>query len=195
MKFQNNYRNYFDDKISNDFKNYSNEENVFRFFQTYHIKGLLKRVDMTTMQASVEARPPFLDHELIEFVNAKIPYDLKLKWIDEKNKEQAKLEYSKDYSEVRDIPKYILKKVSEYYLPDEIIYRKKVGFPVPLTEWLTQIINLANKYLKNADWLYNNKIDELINDAKTNNRSGQILWMFINIEMFKQKYFNKEWRY
>lgn len=189
------YRNYFDNKISNEFTNYTNEENVFRFFQTYHIKGLLKRVDMTTMQASVEARPPFLDHELIEYVNTKVPYNLKLKWIDQNNMSKATLEYSNQYSEVRDTPKYILKKVSEYYLPDEIIYRKKVGFPVPLTSWLDKLIEMAKYYLKNSDWFCSEKLDELIDDAKEKARSGQIIWMFINIEKFKRKYFNKKWKY
>lgn len=189
------YRKYFDNKISHEFSKYSNEENIFRFFQTYHIKGLLKRVDMTTMQASVEARPPFLDHELIQFVNTKVPYDLKLKWIDDRNMEMAEKEYAKDYSEKRDIPKYILKKVAEKYLPNEIIYRKKVGFPVPLTEWMPEISRIAREYLINADWIDTQKIEDLINESKTSSRAGQILWMFINIEKFKRKYFEKEWRY
>ena len=79
---------------------------------------------MTTMQTSVEARPPFLDHKLIEFVSTKIPYDLKLKWISQEDKIKSHEETAKQYSEVRDIPKYILKKVAEKYLPNEIIYRK-----------------------------------------------------------------------
>ncbi|MCQ2570975.1 MAG: asparagine synthase (glutamine-hydrolyzing) [Candidatus Saccharibacteria bacterium] len=189
------YRKYFDDKISGEFENYSNEENIFRFFQTYHIKGLLKRVDMTTMQASVEARPPFLDHELIEFVNTKVPYELKLKWVSKEAEEEAKGLESNNYSENLDVPKYILKKVSEKYLPNEIIYRKKVGFPVPLTEWLPNIGEIAKAELKDSQWLKGDKIDELIDESKSNAKAGQIVWMFINIEMFRKKYFNKEWRY
>ena len=189
------YRDYFDKKIENEFKNYSNEENMFRFFQTYHIKGLLKRVDMTTMQASVEARPPFLDHELIEFVNTKIPYELKLKWISKEAEEEAKEKYANDYSELLDVPKYILKKVSEKYLPNEVIYRKKVGFPVPLTEWLPNIGEIAKNELGKASWIRNNKIEELIEESKSNVKSGQIVWMFINIEKFRKKYFENEWRY
>lgn len=188
-------REYFDNKIKKDFSKHCNEENVFRFFQQYHIKGLLRRVDMTTMQTSVEARPPFLDHKLIEFVSTKIPYDLKLKWISQEDKIKSHEETAKQYSEVRDIPKYILKKVAEKYLPNEIIYRKKVGFPVPLSEWLNELDCLVDLYLKDAYWLDNSKLNELISDAKKNDRSGQILWMFINIEMFRQQYFNKEWRY
>lgn len=188
-------RDYFDRQLREDFSKHRNEESIFRFFQKYHIKGLLKRVDMTTMQASVEARPPFLDHELIDFVNTKIPFDLKMKWKSKQDEDLAKNEMAKDYSENRDIPKYILKKVSEKYLPDEIIYRKKVGFPVPLSDWLPELEKLVNKYLKKAYWLDNSKLSELIQDAKKNERSGQILWMFINIEMFREKYFKKDWRY
>ncbi len=195
LLFGKNYRKYFDEKISKEFINYSNEENIFRFFQEYHIKGLLKRVDMTTMQASVEARPPFLDHELINFVNTKVPYDLKLKWINKNEKLVASKEYANQYSEIRDIPKYILKKVSESYLPQEIIYRKKVGFPVPLSSWLNELLDMANDCLKDAKWLDVKKLNELFEDAKQNTRSGQIIWMFINIEKFRKKYFDREWVY
>ena len=71
-------REYFDNEILSDFNNHSNESNVFRFFHKYHVKGLLQRVDITTMQTSVEARVPFLDHNLIEYSYKKIPYNLKL---------------------------------------------------------------------------------------------------------------------
>lgn len=150
---------------------------------------------MTTMQASVEARPPFLDHELIEYVNTKVPYGLKLKWINDQEKCKAKGEYSDEYSENRDIPKYILKKVSEKYLPKEVIYRKKVGFPVPLTQWLPDISSIALDTLKDAYWIDNSNLENLIDEASTNSKSGQILWMFINIEKFRKKYFEREWRY
>ena len=188
-------REYFDGIIQKEFSNYSNEENIFRFFHQYHIKGLLQRVDMTTMQTSVEARPPFMDHQLVEFVYKNVPYALKLKWKDEASMQKAKTLKACQYSEVLDSPKYVLKEVARKYLPDEIINRKKMGFPVPLTNWFPNLIELAEKYLLNADWVKKDKINDLINDVKQEQRSGQLLWMFINIEMFKQKYFNKNWRW
>jgi asparagine synthase (glutamine-hydrolysing) len=188
-------RTCFDDTLSHNFTKYRNEENILRFFLKYHISGLLHRVDMTTMQTSVEARPPFLDHELIDFVSSTIPYDLKLKWNSESDKKQARWENAKLYSEIRDTPKYILKKIAENYLPHEIIYRKKVGFPVPLTLWFSELQKLVSEYLYNADWLHKNCLEELIYDIKQSERAGQILWMFLNVEIFRKQYFNKKWRY
>ena len=189
------YREEFDEKISSQFSHRTNEENIFNFFHSYHVKGLLQRVDMTTMQTSVEARVPFLDHNLIEFSYKSIPYDLKLRWKSEKDKELAKSQSANQYSEVLDWPKYILRKLSYKYLPKEIIERKKVGFPVPLTEWFDNLEELAMELLPQSPWLNKDAIDELIKDSRKENRAGQILWMFINIEIFRNNYFQNEWRW
>ena len=189
------YRSHFDDLNRKSFHLRTNEENVFRFFHKYHVKGLLQRVDMTTMQTAVEARVPFLDHNLIEFTYDKVPYSLKLRWINSSAKEKAKRINSNNYSEVLDTPKYLLRKLAYRYIPSEIIERKKVGFPVPLTDWFSNLEELARTLLYNASWLKEGALSELITNAKTEERAGQILWMFINVEMFKQKYFNKEWQW
>ena len=189
------YRKEFDYKIANNFEGKTNEENIFRFFHKYHVKGLLQRVDTTTMQTSVEARVPFLDHNLIEFVYSKIPYTLKLKWKSEELKNKAKTITSKDYSEDLDTPKYLLRKVSYNYIPKSIVDRKKVGFPVPLTEWFSNLEKLANELLIDASWLKEGVVDELLKKSKEEVRAGQILWMFINVEIFKKQYFHKEWEW
>src|SRR5690606_3982838 len=189
------YRDYFDNKIRNEFNNATNEENVFRFFHNYHVKGLLQRVDMTTMQTSVEARVPFLDHNLIEFTYKKVPYDLKLKWIDDVSRKHAKNQNADVYSEKLDVPKYLLRQVSYKYLPEEIVNRKKVGFPVPLTEWFDNLEGMARDLLSKSPWLKTGVIDSLIERSKVENRAGQILWMFINIELFRSSYFGKNWKW
>jgi asparagine synthase (glutamine-hydrolysing) len=189
------YRQEFDQKIRAQFSEKQNEENIFHFFHSYHVKGLLQRVDMTTMQTSVEARVPFLDHNLIEFSYKQIPYNLKLKWKDIQSKEKAMKMNAKNYSETLDTPKYLLRKLSYKYLPKEIIERKKVGFPVPLTEWFDNLEKMAWELLPNASWLNGKLIEELIGKIKTEQRAGQILWMFINIELFKKNYFQKDWRW
>ena len=75
---------------------------------------LLTRLDRMTMAASVEGRVPFLDHRFVELSHRTKP-SLKI------NKGNGK---------------YIIKKVAEKYIPHEIIYRKKSGFPVPIQMWL-----------------------------------------------------------
>jgi asparagine synthase (glutamine-hydrolysing) len=188
-------RIFFDEKVSTDFKNYSNEENIFRFFHNSHIKGLLQRVDTTTMQASVEARPPFLDHELIEYSYREIPYDLKLKWLNNEFKEKAKSMMAEEYSEKFDIPKYILKKISYKYLPEKVIERRKMGFPVPLNLWLNDLNLLAKEHLNKASWFKSEYLDELLTDLSSNNKIGQTIWMLVNVEIFRKQYFEKDWRY
>ncbi len=74
---------------------------------------LLMRADKMSMATGVEAREPFLDHKLVEFMYH-VPVHLKFK---------------------NDTLKYLLKKVSQGILPDVIINRKKVGFSAPTVEW------------------------------------------------------------
>jgi len=73
----------------------------------------VKRVDNMTMAWGLEARVPFLDHELVEFA-ARIPADFK----------------------VRDNGKYILKELAREVIPSEVIDRPKGYFPVPALTYL-----------------------------------------------------------
>jgi asparagine synthase (glutamine-hydrolysing) len=73
----------------------------------------VKRVDNMTMAWGLEARVPFLDHELVEFA-ATMPADLK----------------------VRDEGKYILKEAAREVIPSAVIDRPKGYFPVPALKYL-----------------------------------------------------------
>jgi asparagine synthase (glutamine-hydrolysing) len=75
---------------------------------------LLMRVDKIGMSVSLEARVPFLDHKLVEFT-MDIPMEDKVHG---------------------GVAKYLLKKAVEGIIPDEIIYRKKMGFGAPMTQWM-----------------------------------------------------------
>ena len=132
---------------------------------------------------------------MIEFSYQNIPYELKLKWNSENALINAKKTNAESYSEVLDTPKYLLRKIANKYLPDEIVHRKKVGFPVPLTKWFNNLEKIAVDRLENAIWLKKSSLDQLLKSCKGQNRSGQILWMFTNIEIFKEKYFLKNWRW
>ena len=77
---------------------------------------LLMRVDKLTMAHSVEARVPFLDHDVVDFAT-RLPPSYKL----------------------RDaVGKHVLKKAAEPYLDDDMIYRRKQGFGAPMEEWFRE---------------------------------------------------------
>lgn len=75
---------------------------------------LLMRVDKIAMSVSLEARVPFLDHHLVEYT-MDIPMQDKIHG---------------------NTAKYLLKKAVEGLIPDKIIYRKKMGFGAPMSQWL-----------------------------------------------------------
>jgi asparagine synthase (glutamine-hydrolysing) len=165
-------------------------------FEKVHIVGLLHRVDTTTMATSVEARVPFVDHRLVEFAFT-IPLRYKLKWNDDAAKEKRKTLMSDKISEVYDTPKYILKKSYEDMIPKEVLYRKKMGFPVPLNDWFGGHFNAyAKKILLSeeakARGIYNiENIEKWLNsDRLSEDHSFAMkIWMLINLELFAKRYF------
>jgi asparagine synthase (glutamine-hydrolysing) len=77
---------------------------------------LLVKVDRMSMANSLEIRTPFLDYTFVEFA-ATIPSRLKLKGF---------------------TSKYILKKMLQGRVPDEVLTRKKIGFDIPLGPWIRE---------------------------------------------------------
>ena len=125
--------NYFLDLIKN-MKNSTLSEKYMWLFQKVHIQGLLGRLDNATMANSIEGRVPFLDHRVIEFMNG-VPLEMKIKKclnFSLVTKNITSNEFSEKFNET----KYILRKLFVNRLPKEITNRKKVGFPVPLANWM-----------------------------------------------------------
>lgn len=89
------------------------DQALFVDIATYLPDDLLVKVDIATMAVSLEGRSPFLDHEFMEFA-ATIPSNLKIRHGEKK---------------------YILKRALEGIVPHENLYRKKMGFSVPLVHW------------------------------------------------------------
>ncbi len=81
--------------------------------KTYLPGDILTKVDRASMAHALEVRVPLLDHKLVEWM-AGIQPELKLKGRE---------------------GKYIFKKALENYLPNDILYRPKMGFAVPLNTW------------------------------------------------------------
>jgi asparagine synthase (glutamine-hydrolysing) len=86
-----------------------------RFDQKYYLPDdILSKVDRMSMAHSVEVRPPFLDHRIVEFA-ASLPSHLKIQG---------------------DRQKVVLKDLMRDKLPNSILKRKKMGFDIPAHEWL-----------------------------------------------------------
>ena len=82
-------------------------------FKTYLVGDINTKVDRASMAHALEVREPLMDHKFVEWIASLSP-DLKL------NGQQGK---------------YIFKKSLEPYLPDDVLYRPKMGFAVPLARW------------------------------------------------------------
>ena len=81
--------------------------------KTYLVGDILTKVDRASMAHSLEVRVPLLDHQFIEWVSG-IPSNLKMKGQE---------------------GKYILKKSLEPHLNNDILYRDKMGFAIPISNW------------------------------------------------------------
>jgi len=107
---------------------------LYTDMKTYLPGGILVKVDRMSMANSLEVRAPILDYKVVEFA-AKIPSKYKF------NIEKTKPE-----------KKYILKEIFKPLLTDDILYRKKMGFSVPLAAWLRdEVKELAEERLFNRN--------------------------------------------
>jgi len=85
------------------------------FDQKYFLPDdILTKTDRMSMAHSLEVRPPFLDHRIIEFA-ATLPASLKIHGSQQK---------------------FLLKQLMKGKLPDSVLSRKKIGFDIPAHDWL-----------------------------------------------------------
>tara|TARA_B100001559_G_C16503410_1_gene624528 strand:+ start:1566 stop:3479 length:1914 start_codon:yes stop_codon:yes gene_type:complete len=141
-----------------------------RFFLTDHN---LTYTDKMAMAEGVEVRVPFLDEDLVDFVNT-IPIDLK------QNGRKGK---------------WILKKAMEPYLPKRLIYRPKTGFGAPIRKWIKNELKilrdeiLSESSIKNRGLFNHLSVYNLIkmNDAGRIDASYTIFSLII-IEIWFRKF-------
>lgn len=127
---------------------------------------LLMRVDKIAMSVSIEARVPFLDHHLVDFA-VDIPMADKVHG---------------------NVPKYLLKKAVEGIIPDEIIYRKKMGFGAPMSQWMRGEFGnyieaaIMGSRLLQRGWFDRSFIAELINAHRSGRRDTSLyIWTLYNL--------------
>ncbi|MBK8147754.1 MAG: asparagine synthase (glutamine-hydrolyzing) [Acidobacteria bacterium] len=144
--------------------------------KTYLPSDILTKVDRMSMAASLEARAPLLDHELIELVQ-KIPAGLKLKGLE---------------------TKYIFKKAMEGIVPDEILYREKQGFGVPINEWINaELKNRIREDLRarktvERGYFEAKYIETLLDEHERGRRDhSHSLWILWMLELWHRRYVDK----
>jgi asparagine synthase (glutamine-hydrolysing) len=142
---------------------------LFADQQTY-LAELLRKQDRMSMAASIESRVPFLDHRLVEYA-ATVDAGLKIS-----GKEG----------------KHVLKRAVEELLPKQLIYRKKMGFPTPLKDWLRQgqsAISMTRQ-LQRKDGLLSDCLDgRVLSRLIERHERGQIdatdrIWRLLNLQIW-----------
>jgi asparagine synthase (glutamine-hydrolysing) len=141
-------------------------------FKTYLPGDILTKVDRASMAHALEVRVPLLDHKLVDWMSG-IPPELKLKGAE---------------------GKYILKKALEPHLSDDILYRDKMGFSIPVASWFRGPLKekLQNKILhgKLAETGYFNQsyLETLIKDHQSGVRDYSAgLWSLLMFESFLEQ--------
>jgi len=130
---------------------------------------LLVKVDITSMANSLEARSPFLDHEVMELA-ARLP--VKLKYKDRQLK-------------------YLLKKAFSDLLPAENVNRRKMGFGVPVGDWfrgpMKEMLcdSLTGDGARTRDWFRGEEVRRLIDDHVLGRRDHAFrLWNLLMLELW-----------
>jgi asparagine synthase (glutamine-hydrolysing) len=139
--------------------------------KTWLVDDLLVKADKMTMAASIELRVPFLDYRMVELA-ASFPSDIKL---------------------ASGNGKAILKSIMKNKLPESIVNRKKMGFPVPIDNWF------GSELKKSLDLLENNvELTKWINPEfmqhnifKNNNGmadNGKLIMSLLVLTFWRDKY-------
>jgi asparagine synthase (glutamine-hydrolysing) len=141
--------------------------------KTYLPSDILTKVDRMSMANSLEVRVPLLDHKLIEFV-VNIPPELKMKGFE---------------------TKHILKRAMGGIVPNEILYREKQGFGVPINEWINAQLktrihsDLSDRQTFERGYFEKSYIQMLLNEHSTGRRDhSSALWALWMLELWHRKF-------
>jgi len=135
---------------------------------------ILTKVDRASMAVSLEAREPLLDHRLIEFA-ARLPGTMRLKG---------------------GTGKYLMKKAMERYLPEDILYRKKMGFVTPISAWFRGPLAgeagaiAESSALAETGWFRAEAIAKIAADHRSGvSDHGRLLWQLLMLDRSLKRVF------
>ena len=138
-------------------------------FKTYLPGDILTKVDRASMAHGLEVRTPFLDYEFVEWVSG-LPTDIKLH---------------------HGIGKHVLKESLRKVLPEDVLFRKKMGFAVPIDIWFRGSLNerirsaLDAPHIRDSDIFDSNYLDRLLREHVVGQRNhSATLWSLLMFEGF-----------
>jgi asparagine synthase (glutamine-hydrolysing) len=141
-----------------------------------YLHELLMKQDQMSMAASVESRVPFLDHELVELACA-LPEGMKLRGLE---------------------TKHVLRRAMAGVLPEEVLRRKKMGFPVPVGRWLRgEHRGVVEEYVLSEraaerGIFEREYVRELVARHEAGEEHAERLWMLVNFEIWQRSFFDGE---
>ena len=140
--------------------------------KTYLVGDINTKVDRASMAHSLEVREPLMDHELVEWM-ATLPSSLKIRGQE---------------------GKFLLKKAMEPLLPDDILYRPKMGFAVPLARWFRGPLRkrvrdaVLGPRLAATGWFNQNYLQHLVDGHQSGAHDYSApLWTLLMFEAFLRK--------
>ena len=155
-----------------------------------NLEGLLNRVDSSTMAASVEARVPFTDHRIAEFLYS-LPDSFRLDLRNETARQQAQLMNVVEMDQRNLIEsKRLLRKAFCAEVPSEILHRRKVSFPVPFREWLggglREFVVETLTHSELVGQVVREQSLQEVMDGADNPACGMVLWPLVNLALWEQ---------
>jgi len=142
-------------------------------FKTYLPGDILVKVDRASMAHSLEVRVPLLDHKFVEW-QATLPSSMKL----------------------RDMEgKHLFKKALEPYLSQDILYRRKMGFAVPVGRWFRGPLRervrqaLTGEAMGDAGLFDMQRLGQIADEHASGARDhGAVLWSLLMFEGFLRRH-------
>jgi asparagine synthase (glutamine-hydrolysing) len=179
------YQNMFD-----RFDGCSTMDKLMHLHARINLEGLLNRVDSSTMSASVEARVPFTDHRIAEYLY-RLPDHYRMTWRDEVARQQGQGMNVAEIDQQNLVDsKVLLRRAFGPAVPQDIMNRRKVSFPVPFREWLGgSLREFAAETVCNSKLVAfavrEESLRELI-DGADNPSYGMLLWPLVNLAMWEE---------
>jgi len=137
--------------------------------KTYLVGDINTKVDRASMAHSLEVREPLMDHKLVEWL-ATLRSDQKIRGQE---------------------GKYLLKKAMEPKLPNEVLYRPKMGFSVPLARWFRGPLKqrmqdaILGSRLTETGWFNRSYLEHLVNAHQSGQRDySASIWTLLMFEAF-----------